>query len=402
MESNTKKTVFLTGGTGFLGGHLGREFLSRGWHVLYLARAKRTVSAKDRVLTVLEAIDPKWRELPGTFELVEGDITLPNLGVDDAVWGEKLRSVDELWHSAAVLFFSEDQREVTEKINHQGTLNVLDFVKRYGIKRLQHISTAYVSGLADHVVMEEVTKCDWEFRNPYEETKYAGEQAVKKFADETGVKTTIYRPAVIIGDTVNGKCLSFTGFYNIAKVFALMKRLVVRKINGDAEFYKKHDLYTNGNYVNYPFRFPCPSDTTVNLIPIDCVVSNIMNLCERPESVGQVYHLTHPNPPKIRELLVKGCQWIEMGGVEFVDCTFEQSEQVLREEVKKFAALGINISFCLEISEYLRYLFGEPVFDVSKIRAALKEKYFEAPVIDEAFLRKILDFGAGCQWHGVV
>ena len=34
MESNTKKTVFLTGGTGFLGGHLGREFLSRGWHVL--------------------------------------------------------------------------------------------------------------------------------------------------------------------------------------------------------------------------------------------------------------------------------------------------------------------------------------------------------------------------------
>ncbi|MBO7447088.1 SDR family oxidoreductase, partial [bacterium] len=58
MESNTKKTVFLTGGTGFLGGHLGREFLSRGWHVLYLARAKRTVSAKDRVLTVLEAIDP--------------------------------------------------------------------------------------------------------------------------------------------------------------------------------------------------------------------------------------------------------------------------------------------------------------------------------------------------------
>ena len=70
--------------------------------------------------------------------------------------------------------------------------------------------------------------------------------------------------------------------------------------------------------------------------------------------------------------------------------------------MKKFAALGINISFCLEISEYLRYLFGEPVFDVSKIRAALKEKYFEAPVIDKAFLRKILDFGAGCQWHGVV
>ena len=179
------------------------------------------------------------------------------------------------------------------------------------------------------------------------------------------------------------------------------KRLAMRRLNVDTEYYRQHDLYSSGNYIHFPFRFPCPSDTTVNLIPIDCVVSNIMNLCERPESVGEVYHLTHPNPPKIRELLVKGCKWIEMDGVEFVDCTFEQSEQVLKDEIVKFGALGINISFCLEISEYLRYLFGEPKFDVSKIRAALKYKYCEGPVIDDAFLRKMLDFGAGCQWHSL-
>ena len=396
------KTIFLTGGTGFLGGHLGREFLAQGWHVLYLARGKHTDTAQERVETILDAVDANWRALPGTFEVVEGDITLPNLGVDDEKWGEKIRKVDEFWHSAAVLYFSEENREVTEKINHQGTLNVLDFVRRYGIKRLQHISTAYVSGLSEKPAVERVETPNWEFRNPYEETKSLGERAVKAFADETGVATTIYRPAVIVGDTVNGKCLSFTGFYNIAKIFALMKRLVTRRIKDNAELCLQHDLYAKGNYVHFPLRFPCPANSTVNLIPVDCVVTNIMNLCERPEAVGQVYHLTHQNPPKIRELLEEGLKWIEMGGVEFVDCTYEESENVLKEEVSKFASFGVGINFCLEIREYLRYIFGEPVFEVNHIRETLKGQYFAAPEFDEAFLRKILDYAAGRQWHSVV
>lgn len=396
------KTVFLTGGTGLLGGHLGREFLARGWHVLYLARGKRLDSAESRVVTILDALDPDWRSLPGTYDVLEGDITLPNLGVDEEKWGETLKKVDEFWHSAAVLYFSEEQREVTEKINYQGTLNVLDFIKRHGIKRLQHISTAYVSGLLAGPAKEKVQPSSWEFRNPYEETKHGGEMAVWDFARENGVRTTIYRPAVIVGDSKTGACLSFTGFYNIGKVFALMKRLVMRQIKGDAENLRKHGIYAEGDLVRFPLRFPCSSTSTINLIPVDCVVSNIMSLCELPEAVGQVYHLTHHDPPRTWDLLVRGCRWAQISGVELVDCPLEEAEEVFRQEIAKFAECGINISFCLEIREYLSYIFSHPVFDVTGIRETLKDKYFEAPAIDEAFLRRILDYAAGKQWHSLI
>ena len=394
--------VLLTGGTGLLGSHLGYEFLKRGHHVIYLARQQRTSTPEERVVNILEHIDPKYKELPGTFEVLEGDVAKPNLGNTAKTWKNLKDTVDEVWHSAAVLHFRDTYEEITEAININGTVNVLNTAHSMGVKRFHHISTAYVSGKSPGKVMESQIKHEYDFRNPYERTKYDAEHEVLKKSKQYGFKTTIYRAAVIVGDSETGKSLSFTGFYNIAKIFTLIKRLIQRRIKDNPEKYRQSQIYQEGEKLFFPLKFPCAADSTVNLVPIDYVVDTILKLADTDRSFGQVYHITNPHPPKTVELLNEGCKMMHLEGIEFVECSFSNATDLIRKEINDYARLGLNISFCLEIKEYIHYLFGEPNFDLSNVRETLKSNFKEPPVITPEFLEMLINYAIGRQWRSLI
>ena len=161
-----RKIIFLTGATGFLGSHLTARLLQDGHHVRILARSSKSASAKSRVEDVL-------REVGGTrfenLEVFEGDISLPDLGLNEADRKSIVSSTDEVWHCAASLSFQEEDREEIFRMNLNGTRHVLDLVKQTPARRLHHVSTAYIAGNRSDVALETEIDVGQTFKNAYEE-----------------------------------------------------------------------------------------------------------------------------------------------------------------------------------------------------------------------------------------
>ena len=397
------KTILLTGGTGFLGSYLGCEFLKKGDRVIYLAREQRGRTAEERVLTLLEAIDPEFLKSQNySYEIWKGDVTQPNLGQSADTINNWAGKIDEVWHCAAVLHFRDTYETLTEAININGTNNVINFTHKLGVKRYQHISTAYVSGKAPGKVYEHQNTHEYDFRNPYERTKYDAEQVVKKKTEQYGLDTTIYRPSVIVGDTKSGKTLSFTGFYNIAKIFNLIRKLMVRNIKQQPEKMKEAGIFLDGDTLVLPLKFPCKMGSTVNIVPIDYVVDTIIKLSATPKSIGQLYHITNPHPPKIVELMYGGAKLMNLKGVKFEECPYSNALDLIRKEVERYAAFGLNISFCLEIREYIHYFYGEPFFDLTNVYDTLGDAFVEPPLVSEDVMKKLFAFALERQWKSLI
>ena len=74
--------------------------------------------------------------------VLEGDITLPGLGLSAEAAAWAARNCDELIHSAASLSFQMRDDGEPMRSNVGGTANVLEFCRTSGIRRLHHVSSA--------------------------------------------------------------------------------------------------------------------------------------------------------------------------------------------------------------------------------------------------------------------
>src|SRR5689334_3011171 len=94
------KHALVTGATGFVGSHLAYRLLEDGAHVTALARGSKTSSARDRVLDVLARISPSngWSGNLARLQVLDGDITQPNLGVATDAILSVIATADETWH----------------------------------------------------------------------------------------------------------------------------------------------------------------------------------------------------------------------------------------------------------------------------------------------------------------
>jgi nucleoside-diphosphate-sugar epimerase len=101
-----RPTAFLTGGTGFVGGHVARALCENGWAVRALARKTEALSGGD------------WRDLP--LEPVAGDLSDSSA----SVLREQLRGCEAIVHVAGLVKARslEDYREV----NVRGTERLLE------------------------------------------------------------------------------------------------------------------------------------------------------------------------------------------------------------------------------------------------------------------------------------
>lgn len=88
--------------------------------------------------------------------------------------------IDEFWHIAGLTDFHESKRDQLFKVNLEGTKKALELTAQMRVHRFFYISTAYVAGIHDGLVMEDGLLPSPKFRNPYEESKYAAEKAVRE------------------------------------------------------------------------------------------------------------------------------------------------------------------------------------------------------------------------------
>lgn len=147
IENTPIGNVLLTGFTGFLGAHVLDSFIKKETGNIYcLIRGKNNMSPEDRLLNVLHFyFDTRYDKYIGNrIKLVDGDITLPNLGLNTIDYNILGTNVNTVIHCAALVKHYGSYKDF-ESINILGTKRIIDFSKMYNLKLL-HVSTISVSG----------------------------------------------------------------------------------------------------------------------------------------------------------------------------------------------------------------------------------------------------------------
>lgn len=151
--------VFLTGGSGFVGKVWLSQVLTQLPEIerLYVfLRPKALVPARQRFEKMLntsaafkplhDRFGPRLTEYLATrLEVVEGELSAPDLGLAPEVVGRLRRDLDVFVHCAGLVDFNPDLRKALVS-NVDATMRVADFVERCDHAALLHISTCYVAG----------------------------------------------------------------------------------------------------------------------------------------------------------------------------------------------------------------------------------------------------------------
>ena len=267
--------LLMTGFPGFLGSALLPRLLSRrpGTRAVCLVQSRHLLTARARLVEI-ENDAPHVR---GRVDLVEGDITVPGLGmsVETHDW---LGEVTEVWHLAAVYDLTVDEA-VARRVNVDGTAHVLDLCRSLpSLRRLQYVSTCYVSGRYDGAFTEEMLDEGQSFLNHYESTKFEAELLVRK-AMADGVPATVYRPGIVVGDSTTGETQKYDGPYFLASFLRRQPAVALVPAVGDAD------------------------SVVISLVPRDFVIAAMDELSVLDATVGRTFALTDPNPPTVRRLV---------------------------------------------------------------------------------------------------
>ena len=267
-------TILVTGFPGFLGSALLPRLLADrpGRHAVCIVQAHWAETAAER----LRDIEESTPELAHRTRLVTGDITRPDLGLESGALD--LADIREIFHLAAVYDLTV-RRDAAMRINVAGTRHILDVAESCpGLEGLHYVSTCYVSGDHPGIFTERDLDVGQDFQNHYEATKYQAERLVQKRMRD-GLPATVYRPAIVVGDSRTGETQKLDGPYFVIRWILRSKRLSVLPIVAD------------------------PKTVEVNLVPCDVVVRAIAHLSRMPDSRGRVYQLGDPSPCTLAELL---------------------------------------------------------------------------------------------------
>ncbi len=334
----------LTGATGLLGSYLLRDALLAGKKVAVLARGSRSLTARERVQETLDRLaGPETLTAP---MVLEGNLHRPLLGLD----GEQLdwvrHNCTRLLHSAASLQFQSDGKSGEPYLsNLDGTRHALNLCRETGIREFHLVSTAYVCGRRGGQILENEFDSGQDFSNDYERSKFFSELLVRQ-ADCLD-RWTVYRPSVIVGDSVTGYTSSYNGAYAL---------------------FRTGWLFSGLSRESTMERIGLSDQDEVNIVPVDWVSAVISHLIEQPGSVRQTYHLTSRRPPTALALY-EACTRAPVPPPEV-------SPRLLEEA----------------LSVYQPYLSHHPEFDVSNVERDAPE--LPCPPLDDAMLDRLIDFAS--------
>ncbi|XP_023532806.1 fatty acyl-CoA reductase 3-like [Cucurbita pepo subsp. pepo] len=169
MEFLENKTVLITGATGFLAKILIEKILRIQPNVkkLYLLlRAADETEAKKRFYNeviekdLFQVLRKKWGANLNTLIsekicLVPGEISLSQMGLKDSIWVDEMKNQVEIVINLAATTHFDERYDVALDTNTIGVEHVVRFAKECrNLKLLVHVSTAYVSGERDGVILE--------------------------------------------------------------------------------------------------------------------------------------------------------------------------------------------------------------------------------------------------------
>jgi thioester reductase-like protein len=265
------ETIFLTGFPGFIASRLVKRLAQSDARFLLLVQPALIERARQDITRIAEETGlPESR-----FRVIGGDITKPDLGIQDSEIEGARADTNTLFHLAAIYDLAV-AGDVAHLVNVEGTRNVNRFARSLkNLRRYHYVSTCYVAGKRKGRILETELRHDAGFRNHYEETKYLAEIEVDELKSELPV--TIHRPSVVCGDSRTGETAKYDGIYYLIHYLRIRPRLL--------------SLINIGN-----------DDVHLNLVPVDFVVEAMAALAQDERAAGATVQLADPNPLTTRDL----------------------------------------------------------------------------------------------------
>ncbi|MGA0559623.1 SDR family NAD(P)-dependent oxidoreductase [Larkinella sp. VNQ87] len=192
MTSSQPDITLITGANGLIGSHIVRRYLEAGRKVAALRRTGSDLSllhdVKDRIT---------W---------LEGDILdIPSL--EEAIQTAQKSGTVDVIHVAAIVSYAPKDRDRMDKVNVEGTANVVNVCLAKGIRKLGYVSSIAAIGRPTNKVTTDIaTLIDEEQRweeSPqnsfYGQTKYRAELEVWRALAE-GLNAVIVNPSLVLGE----------------------------------------------------------------------------------------------------------------------------------------------------------------------------------------------------------
>lgn len=171
-------TAFVTGASGFVGSNLVRELDRQGWDMHALARPTASLDEVDGI----------------PFQVHHGDITDP-----DSIRRAMPDGLDAVYHVAASTNFWSRNNESQDRVNIEGTRNMVDAAIRAGARRFIHTSSFTTWGFRNGEIDENSERTDATDWINYVRSKHLAEEVVLDAVESRGLDAVILNPTHILG-----------------------------------------------------------------------------------------------------------------------------------------------------------------------------------------------------------
>ncbi|WP_392534375.1 SDR family oxidoreductase [Nostoc sp. C117] len=384
--------IVITGATGLLGQNLLLEYIKNyldnlsNIEIIILGKSSGDLSLNQRIHQIilndnfgyLEISDSRKEELQQfvttQIKCIESDLLKYKLGISpESIENLSSLNINYFYHVAALTDFRDSPQVVSllEKINVEGTQQILELVSCLNVEEFVYVSSAYVCGSATGNILPDYLNINETFRNPYERTKLQGELLVRKFAKTSKIKFRYCRPSTICGRLIENP----SGYTNKFDVFyqwiAFFLRQRFNKNN------KSINYYSNSNI---PLQVCMNTTSGLNIVPVDYVAKMMYQLCIQNDD-GESYHLVNSQETPHLLYLLSPLKRFNFEGITVV------------EEIPKIKNKYETLYYKTIGKIFHGYINSEPIlFDSSNLKNVMNHNQLYCPKINEDALQILINF----------
>jgi thioester reductase-like protein len=348
---SNRETLFITGFPGFIADRLLERLARFDCRFLLLVQPPFIARARTEIARIAQLA----KKPVDDFEIVEGDITHAKLGLTPANAARVLETTTRVFHLAAIYDLAVE-RQLALQVNVAGTRHVLQFARPMPqLRHFHHVSTCYVAGKRQGVILETELEHDAGYRNFYEESKYLSEMEVESAKEFLPI--TIHRPAVVCGDSKTGETVKYDGVYYLIHYLLRWPNML--------------SLINIGN-----------REVSLNLVPVDFVVDAMAALAFEERAIGKTVQLADPSPLTTADLFNSIAGSIN-GGRSRVTAP--------RSWVYFFLMLPPSPKITGLPHHAVPYFFVKQLYDTSQSRELLEPHRIQCPPF-ESYVSTIVEF----------